>query len=71
MRGRKRVMETKVKVRRRLLLACWLLSGVVIVARAVQIQVAQCPLWREQAERQHRTSVEIASGMPRVSRTRG
>ena len=60
MRRRKRVMQTKVKVRRRVLLACWLLSGSLIVARAAQIQVAQAPLWREQAERQHRTSVEIA-----------
>ena len=60
MRRRKLVMQTKVKVRRRVLLACWLLSGSLIVARAAQIQVAQAPLWREQAERQHRTSVEIA-----------
>ncbi len=52
-------METKVKVRRRLLLASWLLSGVVIIARAAQIQVVQGPLWREQAARQHHTSVEI------------
>jgi cell division protein FtsI (penicillin-binding protein 3) len=54
-------METKVKVRRRVLLACWLLCGGLIIARAAQIQVAQGPLWREQAERQHRTSVEIAA----------
>ena len=61
MRRRKRAMETKVKVRRRVLLACWLLSGGLILARAVQIQVAQGPLWRAQAERQHRTSVQIAA----------
>ena len=61
MRRRKRAMETKVKVRRRVLLACWLLCGGLIIARAAQIQVAQGPLWREQAERQHRTSVEIAA----------
>ena len=61
MRRRKRAMETKVRVRRRVLLACWLLSGGLIVARAAQIQVAQGPLWREQAERQHRTSVRIAA----------
>ena len=48
-------------VRRRVLLACWLLSGVLIVARAAQIQVAQSPLWKEQAARQHRTSVELAA----------
>ena len=54
-------METKVRVRRRVLLVCWLMSGAVIVARAVQIQVAQASFWREEAEGQHRTSVEIAA----------
>jgi cell division protein FtsI (penicillin-binding protein 3) len=52
-------METRVKVRRRVLLTCWLLSGGLIVARAAQVQVAQGPFWREQAARQHHTSVEI------------
>ena len=61
MRRRLRVMETRVKVRRRVLLACWLLSGGLIVARAAQVQVAQGPFWREQAARQHHTSVEIAA----------
>ena len=59
MRRRRRVMETRVKVRRRVLLTCWLLSGGLIVARAAQVQVAQAPFWREQAARQHHTSVEI------------
>ena len=59
MRRRRRVMETRVKVRRRVLLTCWLLSGGLIVARAAQVQVAQGPFWREQAARQHHTSVEI------------
>jgi cell division protein FtsI (penicillin-binding protein 3) len=54
-------METRVRVRRRVLLACWLLSGGLIVARAAQVQIAQGPFWREQAEGQHRTSVEIAA----------
>jgi len=54
-------METKVRVRRRVLLACWLLSGGLIVARAAQVQVAQGQFWREQAARQHYTSVEIAA----------
>ena len=61
MRRRKRVMEVRVRVRRRVLLACWLLSGVLIVARAAQVQVAQGPLWKEQAARQHRRSVEIVA----------
>jgi len=54
-------MEQKLKVRRRLLLAGWLLSGGLIVVRATQIQIVQGSLWTEQAERQHRTSVEIAA----------
>jgi len=61
MRRRKGVVENRVKVRRRVLLGCWLLSGALIVARAVQIQVVQGPFWREQAARQHHTSVEIAA----------
>ena len=52
-------MESKVRVRRRVLLACWLLSGAGIVAKAAHVQVAQGPLWRAEAARQHRTSVEI------------
>ena len=59
MRRRKGVVENRVKVRRRVLLGCWLLSGALIVARAVQIQVVQGPFWKEQAARQHHTSVEI------------
>ena len=61
MRRQRRVMETRVNVRRRVLLACWLLSGGLIVARAAQVQVTQGPFWREQAKRQHHTSVEIAA----------
>ena len=52
-------METKVRVRRRVVLACWLLSGALIVARAAHIQVIQGPFWRDQAARQHRASVEM------------
>ena len=61
MRRRRRVMETRVRVRRRVLLAGLLLSGGLIVARAAQVQVAQGEFWREQAARQHHTSVEIAA----------
>ena len=61
MRRRKRAIDTRVKVRRRVLLACWLLSGGLIVARAAQVQVVQGPFWREQAENQHHTSAEIAA----------
>lgn len=61
MTRRKRGMGDKLKVRRRLLLVSWLLSGGLIVVRATQIQIVQGSLWTEQAERQHRTSVEIAA----------
>ncbi len=64
MRRRNRVTETRakrVRVRRRVLLACWLLSGGLIIGRAAQVQVAQAAFWGEQAARQHRTSVEIAA----------
>ena len=64
MRRRNRVTETRmkrVKVRRRVLLACWLLSGGLIIGRAAQVQVAQASFWGEQAARQHHTSVEIAA----------
>ncbi len=44
-----------------MLLAGLLLSGGLIVARAAQVQVAQGQFWREQAARQHHTSVEIAA----------
>ena len=61
MRRRRRVMETRVRVRRRMLLAGLLLGGGLIVARAAQVQVAQGQFWSEQAARQHHTSVEIAA----------
>ena len=64
MRRRNRVTETmmkRVKVRRRVLLACWLLSGGLIIGRAAQVQVAQAAFWGEQAARQHHTSVEIVA----------
>lgn len=61
MTRRKRGMGDKLKVRRRLLLVGWLLSGGLIVVRATQIQIVQGSLWTEQAERQHFTSVEIAA----------
>lgn len=45
--------------RRRFLLAFWLLCGVGLLGRAVEIQVLQGGEWRAEAERQHRTSEEI------------
>jgi cell division protein FtsI (penicillin-binding protein 3) len=61
MRRGKRAMQGKVKVRRRVVLAGWLLSGAVLVSRTIQIQVAQGTFWSAEAERQHHTSVEIAA----------
>ena len=61
MRRRRGAMQSKVKVRRRVLLVGWLLGGAVIVGRTIQIQVAQGPFWSAEAERQHHTSVEIAA----------
>ena len=61
MRRRRKQAGSRVTFRRRVLLTVWLLSGGVIVGRASQIQVAQGAIWRQQAEQQHRTSVEVAA----------
>ena len=57
-RSRKKV-NSSVILRRRLLLTILLLSGVMILGRASQIQIFQRAHWRQQAEQQHRTSVEV------------
>jgi len=54
-------MEAKVVFRRRVLLVCWLMGGAIILARAVQIQVAQGAFWKAAAEGQHRSTVGIAA----------
>ena len=61
MRRRRRDWDATLTLRRRVLLAGWLLAGGVIVGRAGQIQVAQRATWRLQADQQHRTSVAIAA----------
>ena len=61
MRRQKRLMEAKVVFRRRVLLVCWLMGGAIILARAVQIQVAQGAFWKAAAEGQHRSTVGIAA----------
>ena len=61
MRRRPKQAGSKVAFRRRVLLTVWLLSGSVVVARASQIQVAQASIWRQQADQQHRASVEVAA----------
>lgn len=51
--------ERKVRFRRRLLLAGWLLGAALIVARSAEIQVVQGAGWRDVAEGQHRKTIEI------------
>lgn len=51
--------ESRSPVRRRLLLGVWLLSGLVIVGRAVELQVLEGAAWREEADRQHRRTSEV------------
>lgn len=45
--------------RRRLLLGAWLLCGLVIVARAVMVQVIQGPYWERIAAAQQRETLEV------------
>lgn len=61
MRRRRKRAGSKLTFRRRVLLTVWLLCGGVVVGRASQIQVAQGAIWRQQAEQQHRASVEVAA----------
>ena len=51
--------ERRITLRRRTLLAGWLLAAAVLVGRAGQIQVVEGAAWRVQAESQHRTSSEV------------
>jgi cell division protein FtsI (penicillin-binding protein 3) len=48
-------------VRRRVLLAVWLLGAAAVLARAGQLQVLQGAEWREAALQQHRRSSEVAA----------
>ena len=59
MRRRHLQARSKATFRRRVLLTAWLAAGGVVVGRASQIQVAQGATWKEQAEQQHRTSVDV------------
>lgn len=45
--------------RRRLVLGVWLLSTVVLVGRAAELQLLEGAVWREEAERQHRRTAAI------------
>ena len=61
MRRPRNQARTKVTFRRRVLLTVWLMAGGVVVGRASQIQIAQGATWKQQAEQQHRTRVEVAA----------
>jgi len=61
MTRRRKQAHSKVTFRRRVLLTAWLTAGGIVVARASQIQVAQGATWKQQAEQQHRTSVQVAA----------
>lgn len=45
--------------RRRFVLAFWLLAGLVLVLRALQVQVVQGPAWSQVAENQQRRTVKV------------
>ena len=51
--------EVRSPLRRRVLLGVWLLSGLVVVGRAVELQVLEGAAWREEADRQHRRTSEV------------
>jgi len=60
-RGRKAIphaprapSERSLRFRRQFVLAIWLLSSIIVLFRAVDLQVAQGSEWRHEAERQHR-----------------
>lgn len=55
-----------VVLRRRLLLGGWLLAGLLLLGRAIQVQVIQGPEWQERAERQQRRSLEIPAPRGRI-----
>lgn len=62
MRGATRIpirTESRPAARRRVLLGVWLLSSLVVVVRAADLQVVEGAEWREEAERQHRRTAAI------------
>ena len=49
----------KVVLRRRLLLAGWLLGAGMILARSAELQVVEGPEWRGTADSQHRKTLDV------------
>jgi len=59
---RRRTSPERAAARRRgVLLAAWLVAGLVLALRAVQIQVLQGPMWRAAAEEQQRTERDVSA----------
>ena len=59
MTRRRSKAQRRAALRRRILLAGWLLGAALILARAVALQVLERTEWRGMAEKQHRTTVEV------------
>jgi cell division protein FtsI (penicillin-binding protein 3) len=57
--GKVKGRERKLALRRRILLAVWLVGAAAILSRAVQIQVLEGGEWRAVALQQHSTSSEV------------
>ena len=53
--------DRSIAFRRRLLLGCWILAGGGLLARAVELQVAQGTKWQQEADEQHRMQSEMAA----------
>ncbi len=53
--------DRRLTLRRRVLLAGWLLAAAILVGRAGQIQIAEGATWREQAEAQQRMTADVAA----------
>ena len=58
--GRRRTPHERMTARRRgVLLALWLVAGLVLTLRAVQVQVLQGEEWRTAAQEQQRTERDV------------
>lgn len=55
-----------VRARRRIILGLWLMAGLVVIARAAEVQVAERAEWRREALRQHQKSQNIPAPRGRI-----
>lgn len=51
--------DDRVALRQRLLLGFWALAAIGLLARAADLQIAQAPAWRQAANEQHRTEIQV------------